>query len=285
MVAAWRRAWDRVIPFFAFPPQIRRVIYTANAIESINARLRKIIKTRGHFPSDDAASKPIWLAPRNITADWGARSQGLEGGNEPVRDTLRRSLHAAGARRSQGRRLNHDYMAQPGCLRRPGRGLKTEERSVESKSTNLLELKNSDSPPRSVAWRTRGVSSSTCMLPTRARSLNSRGSNSPASTRSSARSRNWMRGNAPRYDKSRASRYWMPCSIGCCCNARRYRTVQRPPKHWTTACGVGPRSCASSMTGSCPWTTTASRTRSGRLPSAGTSGYSRAACARDSLPA
>ena len=71
VTAAWRRAWDRVIPFFAFPPPIRRVIYTTNAIESINARLRKIIKTRGHFPSDDAASKLIWLALRNITADWG----------------------------------------------------------------------------------------------------------------------------------------------------------------------------------------------------------------------
>jgi len=71
VVSAWRRAWDRVIPFFAFPPEIRRVIYTTNAIESVNARLRKIIKTRGHFPGDDAASKLIWLALRNITADWG----------------------------------------------------------------------------------------------------------------------------------------------------------------------------------------------------------------------
>jgi putative transposase len=71
VVAAWRRAWDRVIPFYAFPPAVRRVIYTTNAIESIHARLRKIIKTRGHFPSDDAATKLIWLALRNITADWG----------------------------------------------------------------------------------------------------------------------------------------------------------------------------------------------------------------------
>jgi putative transposase len=71
VTAAWRRAWDKVIPFFAFPPSIRRVIYTTNAIESINAQLRKIIKTRGHFPSDDAATKLIWLALRNITADWG----------------------------------------------------------------------------------------------------------------------------------------------------------------------------------------------------------------------
>lgn len=71
VVASWRRAWAHVIPFFAFPPAVRKVIYTTNAIESINARLRKIIKTRGHFPSDDAASKLIWLALKNITADWG----------------------------------------------------------------------------------------------------------------------------------------------------------------------------------------------------------------------
>ena len=70
VVASWRRAWDRVIPFFAFPPEVRRVIYTTNAIESVNARLRKILKTRGHFPSDDAAAKLIWLALRNITAKW-----------------------------------------------------------------------------------------------------------------------------------------------------------------------------------------------------------------------
>jgi putative transposase len=71
VTAAWRRAWDRVIAFFAFPPAVRRVVYTTNAIESIHSQLRKIIKTRGHFPSDDAASKLIWLALRNITADWG----------------------------------------------------------------------------------------------------------------------------------------------------------------------------------------------------------------------
>jgi transposase-like protein len=70
VVSSWRQAWDRVIPFFAFPPEVRRVIYTTNAIESVNARLRKIIKTRGHFPNDAAAIKLIWLAMRNITAKW-----------------------------------------------------------------------------------------------------------------------------------------------------------------------------------------------------------------------
>jgi transposase-like protein len=69
--AAWRRAWDRVIPFFAYPPAVRRLIYTTNAIESLHSQLRKIIKTRGHFPSDDAATKLIWLALRNITAERG----------------------------------------------------------------------------------------------------------------------------------------------------------------------------------------------------------------------
>jgi transposase-like protein len=70
VAASWRRAWAHVIPFFAFPPSVRKVIYTTNAIESVNARLRKIIKTRGHFPSDDAATKLIWLALRNITSEW-----------------------------------------------------------------------------------------------------------------------------------------------------------------------------------------------------------------------
>jgi transposase-like protein len=72
IAASWHRAWDRVIPFFAFPPAIRKIIYTTNAIESINGQLRKIIKTRGHFPSDEAATKLLWLALRNITCKWGS---------------------------------------------------------------------------------------------------------------------------------------------------------------------------------------------------------------------
>ncbi|MFD3651780.1 IS256 family transposase, partial [Streptomyces cyaneofuscatus] len=71
IVDAWRRAWDRVIPFFMFPPAIRKVIYTTNAIESINAQLRRAVKTRGHFPSDEAATKLLWLVLRNITESWG----------------------------------------------------------------------------------------------------------------------------------------------------------------------------------------------------------------------
>ena len=70
IVASWRRAWAHVIPFFAFPPDVRKVLYTTNAVESVHARLRKILKTRGHFPNDEAATKLIWLALRNITATW-----------------------------------------------------------------------------------------------------------------------------------------------------------------------------------------------------------------------
>jgi putative transposase len=67
LVAAWERAWDTFVPFLQFDAAIRKVIYTTNAIESINFQLRKIIKNRGHFPDDDAAIKLLYLGIRNIT--------------------------------------------------------------------------------------------------------------------------------------------------------------------------------------------------------------------------
>jgi putative transposase len=70
VVASWRRAWTHVIPFFAFPPEVRPVIYTTNALESVHAQLRKIIKPVANFPNDEAATKLLWLALRNITAKW-----------------------------------------------------------------------------------------------------------------------------------------------------------------------------------------------------------------------
>lgn len=66
IVRSWTLAWEHVTPFFVFPPDIRRVIYTTNAIESLNMQLRKIIKTRGHFPNDESAIKLLWLALRNV---------------------------------------------------------------------------------------------------------------------------------------------------------------------------------------------------------------------------
>ena len=65
-VATWETAWERFTPFLAFPPMVRRVIYTTNSIESLNYQLRKIIKNRGHFPSDTAVVKLLWLAICNI---------------------------------------------------------------------------------------------------------------------------------------------------------------------------------------------------------------------------
>lgn len=78
-VATWKNAWERFIPFLAFPPELRKVIYTTNSIESLNYQLRKIIKNRGHFPSDDAVRKLLWLAICNIE-DKRARERAKERG-------------------------------------------------------------------------------------------------------------------------------------------------------------------------------------------------------------
>ncbi len=66
----WRRAWAYVVPFFAFPPAIRKMIYTTNAVESLNRSLRKVIKTRGSFPSDEAALKLLYLAIQHAGMRW-----------------------------------------------------------------------------------------------------------------------------------------------------------------------------------------------------------------------
>jgi len=67
---AWRRNWDRVIPFFAFPEAVRRIVYTTNAIEALNSKLRRAIRARGHFPSDEAATKLPYLVLNRAAADW-----------------------------------------------------------------------------------------------------------------------------------------------------------------------------------------------------------------------
>ena len=66
----WRRQWDQVIPFFAFPEEVRRIIYTTNAIESLNSTLRTAIRSRGHFPNDEAATKLLYLALRGVSRKW-----------------------------------------------------------------------------------------------------------------------------------------------------------------------------------------------------------------------
>lgn len=70
IVKSWRGNWARLIPFFDYPPEIRKVIYTTNAIESVNMSLRKITKNRGSFPNDDALLKLFYLALKNIGKKW-----------------------------------------------------------------------------------------------------------------------------------------------------------------------------------------------------------------------
>ena len=94
-VATFENAWERFIPFLAFPPELRRVIYTTNSIESLNYQLRKIIKNRGHFPSDDAVVKLLWLAICNIE-DKRARDR------EKERGGTRRSKRKAEGRLVEG---------------------------------------------------------------------------------------------------------------------------------------------------------------------------------------
>lgn len=67
---SWRRNWNLVIPFFAFPEAVRRIIYTTNAIEALNSKLRRAVRTRGHFPTDDAATKLLYLALNRAAAQW-----------------------------------------------------------------------------------------------------------------------------------------------------------------------------------------------------------------------
>ena len=68
--ASWIENWERIVPFLAFPPDIRRIVYTTNTIEALNRQIRKIIKTRGHFPDQDAARKLLFLAITNAQKTW-----------------------------------------------------------------------------------------------------------------------------------------------------------------------------------------------------------------------
>jgi putative transposase len=67
---SWRRAWSEVIPFFAFPDEVRRIVYTTNAIEALNSKLRRAVRARGHFPSDEAATKLLYLILNRSEKEW-----------------------------------------------------------------------------------------------------------------------------------------------------------------------------------------------------------------------
>ena len=76
IVKLWRSHWTEFVPFLAFPPEVRRVVYTTNLIESMNARLRKVTRNRGQFPSEQAALKVLYLAVRNLE-DYRGRNVGV----------------------------------------------------------------------------------------------------------------------------------------------------------------------------------------------------------------
>jgi putative transposase len=114
-VAVWQKAWERFIPFLAFPQPVRKIIYTTNAIESLNYQLRKIIKNRGHFPNDDAVVKLLWLAIRDIE-DKRARERAAEkGAPRGTRKAPGRLVEGAGTI-GWKQALNALVLAYPGRL-------------------------------------------------------------------------------------------------------------------------------------------------------------------------
>ncbi|MGH3370734.1 MAG: IS256 family transposase, partial [Nocardioidaceae bacterium] len=114
-VAAWERAWDRFTPFLAFPPEVRKIIYTTNAIESLNYQLRKIIKNRGHFPNDDAVVKLLWLAIRDIE-DKRARARAKQRGVSANKRTAPARLVEGAVVQGWTQALNALSIAYPGRL-------------------------------------------------------------------------------------------------------------------------------------------------------------------------
>lgn len=70
IVQSWERAWEEVIPFYAFPADVQKLVYMTNAIEALNARLRRAVRARGHFPNDDAVLKLLFLALKRTEKEW-----------------------------------------------------------------------------------------------------------------------------------------------------------------------------------------------------------------------
>ncbi len=92
----WRRNWKHLTPFFAYPADIRRVIYTTNAVESLNMSLRKVIKTRGSFPNQEAAMKLLYLALEHIAKKWTMPVQNWKAALQALCDSARRARSESG---------------------------------------------------------------------------------------------------------------------------------------------------------------------------------------------
>jgi len=93
MGQSWRPAWGEVVPFYAFPPDVRRILYTTNAIEALNAKRRRVVRTRGHFPTDEAAMKLLDLVLNRSEKEWIIPAHEWVHGQGSVRHPVRRALH------------------------------------------------------------------------------------------------------------------------------------------------------------------------------------------------
>ena len=110
---AWRRAWQEVIPFFAFDPAIRKIIYTTNAIESLNRVFRKSITTRGSFPTEEAATKLIYMAIRNFEKG-GLNVRDMVCRPQSIRYHVRRTLQRVTATETRMARISYtEFMTLP----------------------------------------------------------------------------------------------------------------------------------------------------------------------------
>ena len=99
IVHSWRRNWQHVVPFFAFPASVRKIIYTTNAIEALNSKIRRAVRTRGHFPNDDAAMKLLYLVLNHASGEWKTLPRVLRQAQDevvrskgPIRHHLRRQV-------------------------------------------------------------------------------------------------------------------------------------------------------------------------------------------------
>src|SRR4051794_17495823 len=89
---SWRGNWSQVVPFFAYPESVRRIIYTTNQIEALNSKLRRAVRTRGHFPNDEAAIKLLYLVLNHAAEEWKRPPARVDRGQDPVRCRLRRKI-------------------------------------------------------------------------------------------------------------------------------------------------------------------------------------------------
>ncbi len=109
----WQRQWEQVIPFFTCPPEVRKIIYPTNAIESMHMQLRKIVKNRGHFPSDEGASRLLYLALRNIEKDWKKAAYHLAAGSQSIHHSVLRAVRLRHQLRFFNRARHTRYLTSP----------------------------------------------------------------------------------------------------------------------------------------------------------------------------